>query len=75
MIRRGYAADLVLFDSAEIIDTATFADPIRPAKGISHVWVNGVLSYTGEGPTGKRSGHFLARQKGQPQSLNIKALR
>jgi N-acyl-D-amino-acid deacylase len=75
LIRRGYAADLVLFDPGSIIDTATFADPIRPATGISHVWVNGVLSYTAEGPTGNRAGHFLARQKGQPQSLNIKASR
>ncbi len=63
LIRRGLAADLVLFDPETVMDTATFADPIRPAKGISHVWVNGVLSYTTGGATGRRAGHFLPRQK------------
>jgi N-acyl-D-amino-acid deacylase len=66
MIRRGFAADLILFDPDSVIDTATFADPVRPAKGISHVWVNGVLSYTAEGPTGSRAGRFLPRQKTGP---------
>ncbi|MFZ0746165.1 MAG: D-aminoacylase [Terracidiphilus sp.] len=63
LIRTGFAADLVLFDAKTIIDTATFADPIRPAKGIAAVWVNGALSYTAEGPTGKRAGRFLQRGK------------
>jgi N-acyl-D-aspartate/D-glutamate deacylase len=61
MIRAGYAADLVLFDPETIIDTATFADPIRPARGIEGVWVNGVLSWTREGATGERAGRFLPR--------------
>jgi N-acyl-D-amino-acid deacylase len=60
-IRRGYAADLVLFNPETILDTATFEDPIRPATGISAVWVNGRLSYTAEGPTGARAGRFLPR--------------
>jgi N-acyl-D-amino-acid deacylase len=62
-IRKGYAADLVLFDPETILDTATFDDPIRPAVGISAVWVNGVLSYTSEGATGNRAGRFLPRGK------------
>lgn len=61
MVRVGYHADLVLFDSETIIDTATFADPIRPAKGIEGVWVNGVLSWTAKGATGDRAGRFLPR--------------
>ena len=32
--RENYAADLVLFDPETILDTATFADPIRPPKGL-----------------------------------------
>src|SRR5277367_660820 len=32
MIRRGYFADLVLFDPETILDTATFADPMRTAQ-------------------------------------------
>lgn len=60
-VRKGYFADLVLFDADTILDTATFADPIRPAAGIVSVWVNGVLSYTARGSTGKRGGRFLPR--------------
>lgn len=61
-IKQGYAADLVLFDPAMIRDEATYADPTRPASGISNVWVNGALSYANRGPTGKRAGRFLPRQ-------------
>ena len=63
IIRKGYFADLVLFDSEKIIDTATYTDPIRPSEGIARVWVNGVLSYTTQGATENRSGRFLARGK------------
>lgn len=60
-IREGHFADLVLFDAETIIDTASFADPIQPSRGIERVWVNGVLSYTANGATSERAGHFLAR--------------
>lgn len=63
LIREGYFADLVLFDSDKIIDTATFTDPIRPAEGIMSVWVNGVRSYTAAGSTGDRAGRFLPRAR------------
>lgn len=63
LIREGYFADLVLFDATTIRDTATFADPIRPAEGIAGVWVNGVAVYTTHGATGQRAGQFVARGK------------
>jgi N-acyl-D-amino-acid deacylase len=63
LIREGYFADLVLFESEKIIDTATFSDPVLPAKGIEGVWVNGVLSYSAQGATQKRGGRFLRRGK------------
>jgi N-acyl-D-aspartate/D-glutamate deacylase len=63
LIRKGYYADLVLFDPEKIIDTATFSDPMRPAEGIHSVWVNGSLSYTSQGATKQRSGRFLPRGK------------
>src|SRR3984885_299614 len=63
LIRQGYYADLVLFDPDQIIDTATFFDPVSPSKGIARIWVNGVLSYTDQGATGKRNGRFLSRGK------------
>ena len=62
-IRRDFAADLVLFDPATVIDTATYDEPIRPAAGIIAVWVNGALSYTAKGATGTRAGRFLPRGK------------
>jgi N-acyl-D-aspartate/D-glutamate deacylase len=63
LIRKGYSADLVLFDPQTILDTATFDDPIQPAKGIMGVWVNGALSYTPQGATENRAGRFLPRGK------------
>ena len=61
LVREGFAADLVLFDPDEVIDTATFADPVQQAQGILRVWVNGVSSYTAAGLTGHRAGRFLPR--------------
>jgi N-acyl-D-amino-acid deacylase len=63
LIRKGYYADLVLFDPDKIIDTATFSDPVSPSEGIANIWVNGVLSYTAQGATAKRGGRFLPRGK------------
>lgn len=64
-IAENYWADLVLFNPDTVHDTATFADPIRPAQGIDRVWVNGVLSYTAQGLTGNRAGRFLSRSATQ----------
>jgi N-acyl-D-amino-acid deacylase len=61
LIRKGFGADLVLFDPENIADTATFTCPVSAAKGIVAVWVNGVLSYTADGATGNRAGQFLPR--------------
>ncbi|MFN4310987.1 MAG: N-acyl-D-amino-acid deacylase family protein [Ferrovibrio sp.] len=61
-IREGAYADLVLFDPATVIDTATFTAPKTPAKGILEVWVNGVSSYVGEtGVTGASAGRLITR--------------
>lgn len=69
LVREGYYADLVLFDPASVLDTATFDDPVRPAKGITRVWVNGVLSYTAEGATKRRAGRFLPRASANQRSV------
>jgi N-acyl-D-aspartate/D-glutamate deacylase len=61
-VRQGCAADLVLFDPERIRDRATFSNPVQTAEGIARVWVNGVLTYTADGPSGKRAGRFLRRQ-------------
>lgn len=48
MIRVGYFADLVLFDSQRITDRADYLNPIETSEGIIKVWVNGKLSYQEE---------------------------
>ncbi len=41
LLRPGMKADLVVFDPQEVIDTATYEEPLRHPKGIRHVFVNG----------------------------------
>jgi N-acyl-D-amino-acid deacylase len=41
-LRRGYYADLVLFDPDSIIDKATYENPHQYSEGVRHVFVNGV---------------------------------
>jgi len=62
IIRQGYFADLTLFDPENIIDTATFTEPRRPADGVVGVWVNGAHSYNGQ-VQGAQRGRFLARTR------------
>jgi N-acyl-D-aspartate/D-glutamate deacylase len=42
-IAAGADADLTVFDAATIIDQATFAEPMKPGVGMSHVLVNGTF--------------------------------
>ena len=37
----GTSADLVIFDPAAVMDTATYSDPQQAPTGINQVWVNG----------------------------------
>ncbi len=60
-VRKGYAADLVLFDAEIVRDAATWDAPTQPSVGIQRVWVNGVLSLVDGQPTAKRRGRFLPR--------------
>jgi N-acyl-D-amino-acid deacylase len=60
-VRPGCAADLVIFDPDTVADTATFAQPVSPAKGIVSVFVNGVEAWTAAGHTGARSGVAIRR--------------
>jgi N-acyl-D-amino-acid deacylase len=41
LIRRGFAADLVIFDEKTVGDKATFANPHQFAEGFTYVLVNG----------------------------------
>jgi N-acyl-D-amino-acid deacylase len=61
VVRPGAFADLVLFDPATIVDTATFEHPIRPAAGIDLVMVNGKPVWRGGAATGATPGRVLRR--------------
>lgn len=59
-IRPGYAADLVVFDRARVIDTATFEAPHGYPEGIPYVLVNGVVVVKNGTQTEARPGQVLA---------------
>jgi len=60
-VRVGAFADLVVFDAARIIDTATFANPKQAAQGIDHVFVNGEIGWSNGQATSRRDGRFIRR--------------
>lgn len=60
-IAPGYAADLVLFDPATVIDRSTIDQPQALADGIVKVWVNGRVVYEDGQATKERPGHVLRR--------------
>lgn len=57
----GYAADVVIFDPAAIVDTATYREPQQYPKGIHRVLVNGVEVAREGRPTGATPGRVLRR--------------
>ena len=61
VVREGAYADLVLFDPAEIVDTATYEDPRRYPRGIREVLVNGTAVVREGRHTGARPGRALRR--------------
>ena len=61
VVREGAYADLTVFDAGTVGEAATFAQPIRPARGIELVIVNGAIVWRDGRPTGARPGRVLAR--------------
>ena len=61
LIRRGYKADLVLFDPDKIIDRSTFSEPELMADGVKRVFVNGVEVWGNGRSTGDLPGKALRR--------------
>jgi N-acyl-D-amino-acid deacylase len=58
-LREGAFADLVVFDPATILDTATYDDPKRFSAGVEQVFVNGVLSWEAGATSVKRAGRLV----------------
>jgi N-acyl-D-aspartate/D-glutamate deacylase len=66
IVAPGMAADLTVFDSATVIDHATFERPDLWSEGIRHVLVNGQLALRDGRPTGARGGVALRRTAHMP---------
>jgi N-acyl-D-amino-acid deacylase len=61
VLRPGAFADVTVFDAESVIDSATFEDPVKPARGISTVMVNGEVVWSDGRATGARPGRILRR--------------
>lgn len=61
LIRKGFKADLVLFNPTSVIDRATFKEPQLISEGIRRVFVNGVEVWRDGAVTGNRPGVALRR--------------
>jgi len=62
LLREGWAADIAVFDPADVRDEATFADPNRYPAGIPYVVVNGALVVDGDRFVAASSGAVLSRR-------------
>ncbi len=58
-LKRGFHADLALFDPARIADRATYERPHRYAVGMRHVFVNGVQVLRNGEHSGAKPGRFV----------------
>lgn len=47
LIRKGFAADVVIFDPNTVNERATIDDPYQHSAGIEHVFVNGIPAWQG----------------------------
>ncbi len=59
LLKRGFYADITVFDPATIVDEATFDHPTELSKGVDYVFVNGQLEYDHGRLTGKKAGRPL----------------
>jgi N-acyl-D-aspartate/D-glutamate deacylase len=62
----GMAADVAVFDSATVIDHATYESPMSLSDGIRHVIVNGRVALQDGAPTGVAAGRALRRTRAMP---------
>ena len=62
LIRKGYKADLVLFDPVTIQDRATYVKPLQYPSGIDYVLVNGELVIEQGRQTDARPGEVIRRR-------------
>ena len=63
VISVGMAADITVFDSATVVDRATYEKPTEPSEGVRHVLVNGRVALRDGAPTGATGGRALRRAR------------
>ena len=61
LLRKGYYADVVVFDPENISDLATFTEPHQFPRGIDYVLVNGTLTIDQGKHTDARAGKVLRK--------------
>lgn len=61
LLKKGYAADLAIFDPDTIKENTTYANPHQLSSGMRHVIVNGVQTLENDECTGRRGGIFLGQ--------------
>jgi N-acyl-D-amino-acid deacylase len=59
MLKKGYLADIVVFDPATVQDHATFEKPMQLATGVDHVLINGGFALKDGNATGAPTGRFV----------------
>jgi N-acyl-D-amino-acid deacylase len=59
LLKEGYAADIVIFNEAEVQDISTYEKPHAYSKGFYYILVNGVITVENEKHTGARAGKTL----------------
>jgi N-acyl-D-aspartate/D-glutamate deacylase len=69
LIAPGMAADLAVFDTATVIDHATYETPDALSEGIRVVVVNGVVALRDGKVTGERGGKALRRTPYEPSRV------
>jgi N-acyl-D-amino-acid deacylase len=65
-IRAGWAADIVVFDVAEVRDQADFENPHRLSEGMRDIWVNGARAWI-DGASAEGPGHGRALRDQLPR--------
>jgi N-acyl-D-amino-acid deacylase len=59
LLRKGFFADVVVFDPQTITDRATFEEPHQLSVGVRDVWVNGVRVLEDSTHTGATPGRIV----------------
>lgn len=59
LLKRGYFADVVIFDPRTVQDHATYEKPQQLATGVRDVLINGEWALKGSEPTGAPTGRFV----------------